>query len=79
MNCVVEILAVFDQCVVNRDANLLGIEKGETRIPLGIQIEEKGLVAFLSQGGGEIDCGCGLPDATLLVCDREDQEGFISA
>ena len=41
-------------------------------IALGIKVYQQNLLADGGQGGGEIDGGRGLPDAALLVSDRED-------
>ena len=41
-------------------------------VPLRIEVQDEDLIAILGEGGPETDRGRALPDAALLVRDRDD-------
>jgi len=64
---------VPDQRLVERSAlGILRVPESPRGVRLGIGVDEERGALGNGQGGGEVDRGRGLADASLLVCDRDD-------
>src|SRR5439155_679530 len=63
---------VFDQSLIDGEVQLFGIQIGESRVSLWVQVEKESGESLLGESCRKVDGGGGFSNTPLLVCDGED-------